>query len=400
MAGRQDGAWRTERLVLAALACSVAAQSMVRPTATYRALELGAGVLGVSLVVAASSALAVVGAVPIGRWIDRTGPKRCITVGGACLTVATVGGALSPNLAMVALSMALVGISHVAVLLAAQAMAAHASSPIHRQQRFARNAIAASLGQIVGPAIAGWVIAMAWPSDRFPTTGAFLAAAVIAAVATALALAMAPAAPADPGDGKARAKLSSRLMLDLAGRPGMPAALSSGVAVLIALDVLMAYLPLIGEAAGLPPAVVGGLLSFRGVCALASRLLMTPMIRRVGTRAVLAGTMFASALSLSAMVWATEVWQLALLIGIFGFGVGVGAPMTAAWVAQVSPVELRATALGLRLSGNRLGQALVPLGLGSVAASWGISIVLVTPALTLLACTWWVSRADLGESQG
>jgi predicted MFS family arabinose efflux permease len=188
-------------------------------------------------------------------------------------------------------------------------------------------------------------------------------------------------------------------MAELVTRPGMPAALSSGIAFLIALDVLMAYLPLIGEAAGISPAVVGALLSIRGAFSLASRLVMTRVIRWLGTRAVLVGSMVGSAAALAGMAWSTEVWLLIILMGIFGVGLGIGAPMTASWVAQLAPARMRATAMGVRLSGNRLGQALAPLGLGAVATASGVGFVLVAPAAVLLACAGWVGRAELGDAE-
>ena len=124
---------------------------------------------------------------------------------------------------------------------------------------------------------------------------------------------------------------------------------------------------------------------------------MTRMISWLGTRAVLVGSMIAAAMALGGMAYSTQVWQLAVLNGLFGFGVGVGAPMTASWVAQLAPPTMRGTALGLRLSGNRLGQALAPLGLGAVASASGVGIVLIAPAAVLLTCAGWVGRAELGD---
>ena len=391
---RWDG---VEWLVLVSLACSVTSQTLLRPTATYRALELGAGVLGVSLVVAASSVLAIIGAVPIGRWIDRSGERRATALGGVLLVAAAVGGALSSNLVVLVLSMTAVGLGHVAVVLAAQSVAAHARSLEHRQQRFARNGVSASIGQIIGPALAGSAIALAWPAELYPTTMAFVIGGLLSLVTVGLARRMpvTEPQPKESSDGP----LSVAMLGQVVGQPGMPAALSSGIAILIALDVLMAFLPLIGEAAGLSAAVVGGLLSLRGASSLVSRLVMGSMIRRLGTRSVLTGTMICSAAAIAGVAWTTEVWQLAVLMVIFGFGVGVGAPMTASWVAQLAPATLRGTALGLRLSGNRLGQVLAPLGLGALAAATGIGVgaVLLAPALALILGAGWVVRAQLGD---
>jgi len=45
------------------------------------------------------------------------------------------------------------------------------------------------------------------------------------------------------------------------------------------------------------------------------------------------------------------------------------------WVATRAPVEIRGTALGLRLSGNRFGQFALPALNGLIAGAAGLSII-------------------------
>lgn len=383
---------------LAALGSLIASYALLKPTATYHALELGGGVVGVSLIVACASGISVIGALPVGRWIDRAGSRTAFLAGSGLLLLGALTGGFSPHLGLLAVAMSAVGIGQVTVVVATQAAAAaQGGSPNVQQGLFARNAMSASVGQIVGPALAGWILASSWGIGPFSTTGAFLAGAVLSAISFALAFGL-PRGRAAAADPAAVEKLSIGLMGNLVRRPGMPAALVSGVAVLITLDVLIAFLPLVGERAGLSPAVVGGLLSVRGGCALASRAGMTGAIRVLGMRAILVGSMAASAVALAAIAFTNDVILLALLIGVFGFGTGVCAPLTAAWVARLAPITLRGTALGLRVSGNRLGQTIVPLGLGVLASRTDISLVFLAPALFLISCAAWLVRADHGAS--
>lgn len=393
-------AFRHENLALLALACAVASHAIVRVAGTYRALELGEGILEVSVLVGASSAGAAILAIPIGRTIDRTGVRASMLWGGLMLCVATLVSAVSTGLILLAVSMSAVGVAHVSVMLGAQAMAAQGRSPRVRQQRFARNAVWVSLGQMAGPALAGVAIAAQWPMSGYASTGGFLAASALGLLTVGLTLVKATSrAPESSAAPEGTARLSVSLVSGLVSRAGMPAALTSGIALVLTADVLLAFFPVIGAAHGLSPAMVGFLLSLRAAFALISRFSITALIAIAGTRRVLMSTMLASGFAAIGMVWSTDLWQFAVLMSILGAGIGVGAPLTASWVAQLSPPALRATALGIRMSGNRAGQTVLPLTLGALAAlaGSGAAIVLLLPGAALIICATWVTRAELGD---
>jgi predicted MFS family arabinose efflux permease len=65
-------------------------------------------------------------------------------------------------------------------------------------------------------------------------------------------------------------------------------------------------------------------------------------------------------------------------VGAIGFGLGIAATLTFSEVVLIAPPDARATALSLRITGNRLGQVLLPfLGsfLATVAGAGGVLIV-------------------------
>ncbi|MGH3757010.1 MFS transporter [Actinophytocola sp.] len=383
-----------ESLVLVAFFLSTCGQAIIRPASTYRALELGAGVREVGLIVAAYSAVAVVFAIPVGRRVDRTGTRQGIVLGSLLLAVSAAGSAYGTNLAMLAATMAVGGVAHVYVMLSAQAFAASAGSTTDRRRQFARNSVANSLGQIVGPLLLGWSVSVSHGmSVRSTVELAFLLTAGIGVLAAVLGgvLGRVGAAPVDKQD-----DLSFGLIAQLVGRRGMSPALAAGITIVVAQDILVAYLPLIGTAANLSPATVGVLLSLRGIASLLSRLWMMSILRRLGLRVVLVLTMVAPAAAMAALVWSHALWQFVVPIAVFGFFVGIGTPLTASWVAQLSPEHLRATTLGLRISGNRLGQTFIPIGLGAVGAATGVGAVFLAPALALFVCGCWIVSGDLG----
>src|ERR687890_297667 len=65
-----------------------------------------------------------------------------------------------------------------------------------------------------------------------------------------------------------------------------------------------------------------------------------------------------------------------VLVVLLGLGLGVGQPLTMSWLAESAPAGLRGRAMSLRLTGNRLGQVLIPSAVGAVAAGAGSAGVL------------------------
>jgi len=66
-----------------------------------------------------------------------------------------------------------------------------------------------------------------------------------------------------------------------------------------------------------------------------------------------------------------------------GLGLGIAATLTFSEVVLLAPIEARATALSLRITGNRLGQALLPFVASVVATATGAGGVLMITALVL-----------------
>ena len=62
-------------------------------------------------------------------------------------------------------------------------------------------------------------------------------------------------------------------------------------------------------------------------------------------------------------------------MALIGLGLGIGQPMTMAWVANRSPRAERGIALGVRLTGNRSALVLVPILVGAVAGATGVGLV-------------------------
>lgn len=85
-------------------------------------------------------------------------------------------------------------------------------------------------------------------------------------------------------------------------------------------------------------------------------------------------------------------------MAIVGFLLGVGQPLTMSIVSKKSPIEERAMAISIRLFGNRLGQFIVPLGMGVIAGPFGSSAIFVGLA-SITASAGIVSLVTLDDEQ-
>ena len=87
---------------------------------------------------------------------------------------------------------------------------------------------------------------------------------------------------------------------------------------------------------------------------------------------------------------------LGLSIAIVGFLLGIGQPLTMSIVSKKTPVQERDMAISIRLFGNRMGQFLVPLAAGALAAPFGASSVFIGLGV-LVASAGVVSAATLDD---
>jgi MFS family permease len=146
---------------------------------------------------------------------------------------------------------------------------------------------------------------------------------------------------------------------------------------------LVVYLPALGQERGIAAAVIGLLLGVRAAASMTTRFFLGALVRRLGRERLLVGGMAVSGLGIALLPVPMPVVLLGVVVAVVGLALGVGQPLTLSWVTQVAPSNVRATAIGLRLTGNRLGQVLIPSTVGLVASAAGVAGVLWATAGTL-----------------
>ena len=357
--------------VLAGVVLTQAALYLARPVTSYRALALGADARAVGLITAAFALVPLVVAVPLGRASDRWRPGWLLTGGIALGALACALLGLADSLPGLALASAVLGLGHLALTLAGQSLIARQSGDDRHDRDFGLYAAAASAGQLIGPALAGIVLGAAGRSLEDATTTGFLVAAGLMALAVPTSLGTDRLGRA----GRPRDRSEGRPLRagELIGARGVPAGMFASLAILATVDVLTAYLPVLGTQRGIPPAVVGGLLSLRAAASILSRVLIPWMVGRLGRVRLLAASAAGSALLTAALPLAGGTAALAVLLAAAGFLLGIGQPLTMSMVVQAVPEGTRGTALAIRLTGNRFGQVATPAAAGLVAGAAGVA---------------------------
>jgi MFS family permease len=348
----------------------------VRPMVSYRALELGATTAQIGLLAASYGVLSFLIAIPTGQWIDRIGETRFIVAGSVLMTVMSFWLVIAGELLALGIAQAVLGAGQIFGLVALQALVANCGPPQQRDARFGIFSVMASLGHVAGPGLAGLVASMAEGSPRqvFFVSGVLL----IAAVATGVSLHVWP--PKDNQRSERDTERGDRILRAVGkvlGMRSMPQAMLASVTVLVTIDLLVAYLPAYGEAQGISVATVGLLLSVRAAASALSRLVMVAMINAFGRRRVFVLSLAMPAVALLLIPVLPQIGALYVLMAVAGFGLGLGQPMSVSWVATAAPVEFRGIALGVRLTGNRLGQVVLPAALGAVGGATSVTAIFV-----------------------
>jgi MFS family permease len=151
-----------------------------------------------------------------------------------------------------------------------------------------------------------------------------------------------------------------------------------------ALDLLVVYLPLIGAERHVDASDIGMLLAIRSVAALVARVFYSRLIVLLGRqRLTLVSISVAAAAFVVLAVPSLPLMYLAIIT--VGLGLGIASTTTLSGIVDLAPAEARGTALSLRITGNRVGQVLVPFLASLISVSTGTAGILLVIGFTLAA---------------
>lgn len=364
-----------------------------RPTISYRALDLGADGVTVGLIAAAFAVLPLLIATAAGSWADRVGGRNLVLLGSAVL-----GGVLATLLfatqiwVLIAAS-ALLGFGHILTAVGSQSYVA-VSHGRQLDAAFATLTLSVSLGQLLGPLLLTVADMQDTTARGGLTEGQASRIFGYCAVAALISLLAAVALPHRRSAGRPTPGHVLRDAGTVLRVPRMTTILLASLAVLGAIDVLVVYLPVFGEEVGLSPTVVGILLAVRAGASLVSRIFVPWLISTWSRTRVLSVSLALPGIAVLLLPFLATTWLVWLLVILAGAGLGLGQPLTMAWVAASSPSEIRGTALGVRLAANRLGQVVTPAVAGGMASLAGTPSIFLLLFAVLAGAGLLVSRGD------
>ncbi|KUP26869.1 MFS transporter [Kocuria rhizophila] len=370
------------------VACAVLTQTglnLFRPITSYKLLGLGADPVVIGLTTAAYALLPLVTAVWLGRMSDRIPQLRLLILAGVgFLALAGVGLALANSVWLIFAASAVLGMGHLCFTIGGQTAIARYAADRDLDKGFGWFTAAFSAGQMIGPALGGWIVGHGSDvvsPERLAAVNESLWIGVLVTVAAAplLAFRLGPAsarlgggAPSDEGAPSEPRADERPDVLRILRAPGVMSNMVASLSLLAMIDILTAFLPLVGEEAGVAPSVVGVLLGVRGLASIASRLLLPLLSGRFSRRALLIASLLASGLALIVPpLFLDSFWWAALFLAVGGFFLGLGQPLTMTLISTAVPGTWRGSALAVRLMGNRLGQVILPVAAGAVAAPFG-----------------------------
>lgn len=382
----EDGRWVPLLLVFTTLiAASVFG---ARPMVSYIALSLGAGPAEIGLIASSFAVLAIAGAIPLGRLIDRVGEQPIMVAGGIICALTCLALPLLDSILLLAAAQALLGVGQMCAVVGSHTLLANRGAESKRAGRIGLYTSAASLGHALGPGFAGAIIGR--ELTREASLIALLGASGMALIATVVVLGIRNEARAAAARRHADAPRGS-VLTTLRAR-GMIPALLAGIIALTAVDLLVAYLPAYGEERRIAPSTIGFGLAVLALAQMVSRLGLGRLLDRFSHAAIVIASVAIAGAVIPLLILPLGEPALIGIMAIAGLGLGLAQPLTLVWVAIATPAANRGLAMGVRMSGNRLGQLIVPVGVGATAGQFGVSAIFLTVAAMLAGAAAYVFR--------
>lgn len=345
---------------------------------TYRLLELHANNVLIGSFGALYALFPLILAIPLGHRVNQFGEGRFVVIGTGLIVVSTLGLMSAHSIGIMIIFVAMLGTSQFLCMVGAQALVGNRSPGGNYEKFFGYYTFSAAFGQMIGPAIGAAASGSVGVLPKSTSHG-FLAAAVLGGIALLPILSWVRMRPTNAMSAKeSRAGMNFNSIM---ANPGMKVAMFTSLAIASSIDVLVIFLPVFGKERGFTSTTVGTVLVVRAAASMVSRLFLGSMSRIFGYQRLLLGSIAISTLAYLTATFAKSSVELISVMAVAGFVLGIGQPMTMAWVSRKSKDDERSFAISIRLAGNRLGQFLMPAIAGLAAAPLGAGAIFAILAM-------------------
>lgn len=349
---------------------------VVRPMVTYRLVDLGADASLVGLIGALYALAPLLLSIQLGRWVDRGRDGTALFLGAIVATIASLIILFSDSLALLAVAMPILGTGHLLTMVGGQTLIAKRSKDKNYERNFGLLTFYASLGQAVGPFFGG---ILADQGVRIDTSTPISFSVIIFALAIVAAVPLIWRQEILKQD--SNRQVQTRELRKLFSIPNFKSAIFVSASITAVVDVVIIFLPLLGQELGLGALQIGILLGIRSASAMVIRLILGTVSAKLGPRRLINLGSLITLLSCVAIAFTTQYWLLLGLMVVSGLSMAVGQPASMAWVSRITNPESRGLAISVRLTSNRFGQVAVPVIAGVIAVGGVAPVFLMLAAL-------------------
>ncbi|MFV0461184.1 MAG: MFS transporter [Actinomycetales bacterium] len=335
-------------------------------------VEQGAAATGILF---ASYAVAmVIATLFAGRVVDRRGAKGPLVVGLIVLAVASLLFATGGPYWLLLVARFVQGIAGGTAWVAALALIAATTGFDKRGQMMGIAMSTVTLGVLVGPPLAGFLV------DAFDPAAPFLVATAVAVIDLALLLALIPGSPRQTDD-----TAGPFTVLRVPGSASIVAAIAIGAAVLAAVEpVLPGHL-----GAQATSTVIGILFGIAALVGIIANPIVGRFVATASPRVLIGIGIMAAAAALLVLGWSYALWQTGIGMGLLGLS---SALLLTPATTLISEQGFRSTpptlggSFALYNLAYAAGLALAPLltGFGVQAAGFSTAMVIATIVLAVI----------------
>ena len=348
----------------------------IRVTTSYRAVELGLSVVWLGVITAFFAVLPMLFAVKVGRFIDRGNDARTAWAGGALMAVACAGFAAWQSLVALLLFTAILGIGHMMLVITQQVLCARHGGRGAVDRMVGNYMFANAVGQAFGPYIVGWAGGSA---SIPPTQFLFTVGLGFSILMFACALILPPGPPRAP-----RPEGSKPVPVrEIVRIPGLKLIFFVSVVTVAAQDLIVVYLPALGAERGIAVDVIGMLLAVRAAASMLSRFFYAWLSALMGRWRLMAISILISAVFYAGLALPVPIAVMYIVIAAAGFTLSNAITVSIATLLAIASDETRGTANSLRMMGNRMGQFVIPVLAGLIAAATGVAGIFLIIGLSL-----------------
>ena len=372
-------AWTLARLI-AGQVCLHGAMAGMRMAAPLLALKAGHSAFAVGVLLALFSLTQVFLALPAGRFADRHGLRRPISLGVVAATLGAALPVLWPHFAVLCASALLMGGASGAASIALQRHVGRlASDTIELKTLFSWLALGPAISNFVGPVLAGLLIDYAgvWLGGNTADARGFQMAFVGLALLPLVTWLLVRKTPELPSVVISQAERQPQVW-DLLRDPQMRRLLMVNWLLSSCWDVHTFVVPVLGHERAFSASVIGAILGSFALAAAVIRLAIPLLASRLQEWKVVTTSMLVTATVFAIYPLMPTPITMALCSIVLGFALGAVQPMILSTLHQITPHALHGQALGLRLMVTNMSSVLMPMLFGSAGVAAGVSVVFWT----------------------